>query len=193
VDGELGEFFPVDPAAVGVVEGDVVEDDEGAAGCGGAEAAEGDAFGGGVGDEGAGAAEELEAGDLAEFAVEGGRGGLLKLLRVEDAGAGRTVGGAERGTIGGDGDGLERLTEDDVEGLTCGNRNYRGYDPSVEDTASRSPDMSVMVAEGIGSPCALRTVPWIWARANAVRDKAMAATRRSRMGEKRMRSVQGRA
>jgi hypothetical protein len=52
---------------------------------------------------------------------------LLELLRVEDAGAGRAVGGAERGTIGGDGDGFERLAEDDVEGLARGNRNDRGY------------------------------------------------------------------
>ena len=70
VDGLGGNLVPVDPAAEGIVHGDVVLEDEGAAGRSRAEATQGDALAGGVLHARAGAAEEFETGLLAEFVVE---------------------------------------------------------------------------------------------------------------------------
>jgi hypothetical protein len=69
LNGEFGLLLPVDPAADGVVEGYVVVGDKRAAGGGGAEAAQADSLGGGVGDERTGTAEKLEAGNLSDLAV----------------------------------------------------------------------------------------------------------------------------
>ena len=95
-----GDFVPVDPSAEGIVQGDVVLEDEGAAGGGGAEAAERDALTGGVLDAGAGAAEEFEAGLLAEFVVERDGGIVVEAARadgVDGVGGGGQVHGRARG------------------------------------------------------------------------------------------------
>src|SRR5580704_2133649 len=69
-DGFGRDFVPVNPSAEGIVHGDVVLEDEGAAGCGGAETAQGNALAGGILYARAGTAEEFEAGLLTELVVE---------------------------------------------------------------------------------------------------------------------------
>ena len=96
-----GNFVPVDPAAEGIVHGDAVLEHEGAAGGGGAEAAQGDALAGGVLDARTGAAEELEAGLLAQFVVERDGGIVVQLVGAEGVdgvgGGGQIEGGAGGG------------------------------------------------------------------------------------------------
>ena len=105
MNGELGLLLPVNPAADGIVEGHVVVDDECAAGGGGAEAAQADSLGCGVGDERTGTAEELEAGNLADLAVESdGRRFAENALREEPRRR-RAFKRAERRAVGSDGDG----------------------------------------------------------------------------------------
>ena len=78
-DGLGGDFVPVDPSAEGIVHGDVVLEDEGAAGGSGAEAAQRYALAGGVLHARTGAAEEFEAGLLAELVVERGCGVVVEV------------------------------------------------------------------------------------------------------------------
>ena len=105
LDGELGLLLPVNPSADGVVEGHIVVGNKRAAGGGGTEAAQADALRCGVGDERTGAAEELEAGNLADLAVEGdGRRVAESALREQPRGGGAFK-RAERSAVGGDGDG----------------------------------------------------------------------------------------
>ena len=104
VDGEGGDLVPVDPAAEGVVEGGVVGEDEGAAGGGGAEAAQRDALAGGVLHARAGAAVEFEAGLLAQLVVELGGGIVVELLRGEGVEGVCGCGEIERGAGCGDDD-----------------------------------------------------------------------------------------
>ena len=52
---------------------------------------------------------------------------MLELLYVEDARAGRAVGAAESGAVGGDHNGFERLAKDNVEGVAGGNGNNCRY------------------------------------------------------------------
>ena len=101
VDGLGGDFVPVDPAAEGIVHGDVVLKDERAAGGGGAEAAQRDALAGGVLHARTGAAEEFEAGLLAELVVERDSGIVVEVDGAEGVdgvcGGGQVDGGAGRG------------------------------------------------------------------------------------------------
>ncbi len=97
VDGFGGDFVPVDPAAEGIVHGDVIFEHEGAADGGGAEAAERDALAGGVLDARAGAAEELEAGLLAELVVERDGGVGVECFSVEGVDGVGGCGEVERG------------------------------------------------------------------------------------------------
>ena len=79
----------MDPPANGIVERHIFHGEQGAAGGGGAEAAQAESLRGGVGDERAGAAEELDAGQLAELAIEGKGGGHGQSLLRELAGGDR--------------------------------------------------------------------------------------------------------
>jgi len=70
VDREGWNLVPMNPAAEGIVERNLVTDYERAAGSGAAEAAQAEAFGGGIGRPRAGAAEELEPRDRMQAVVE---------------------------------------------------------------------------------------------------------------------------
>ena len=82
LDGELGLLLPVNPSAERVVERHIVFGDERAAGGGGTQAAQADALRGGIGDQRTGAAEELDAGKLAQLIVEGDGGGGAQRFAV---------------------------------------------------------------------------------------------------------------
>src|SRR5271165_2737834 len=138
MDGGRGQLFPVNPAAVGIVKRDIVEDNEGTAGGGGTESAQRDSLTGGVGHERARPAEELEAGDLAQSAVESRGGGFAELLRAEDARAGRAVGGGQGGSVGRDDHRLKRPLEDDGERSGGGNRHGDSYVMRIADLDLRS-------------------------------------------------------
>ena len=84
-----GHPAPVHPAAEGIVEGHAVVEHEGAAGPAAPEAAQGHALGGGVGDAAARAAEQGEAGDVAQRVVEDGGGGGGEVSGGHDVDAGR--------------------------------------------------------------------------------------------------------
>ena len=84
------EAGPVDPAAEGVVHGDGIEQDKGAAGARRSHPAERNALGGGVGGDAGIAPEQREAGHLAEAVVEVDAGDDFKIGRgdVGDVGGG---------------------------------------------------------------------------------------------------------
>jgi hypothetical protein len=69
VQPEQRHPVPVHPAPEGIIDGDIVEQDERAAPATGPNAAEGDALGGGVGHHAGGAAEQAEARHLAKQVV----------------------------------------------------------------------------------------------------------------------------
>jgi len=92
----------MDGSGEGVVQRDIVFGEQGAAGGGGTECAEAHSLRGGVGDQRTGAAEELEAGKLAELVVECGRGGGAEGLLSEEARGDGAFERAERGAVGGD-------------------------------------------------------------------------------------------
>ena len=94
----------MNPAAERIVERDIVFGDQRAAGGGGTEGAKADSLRGRIGDERAGAAKQLDAGELAELIVECDAGGRAQRLGGEQAGGDWAFQSAERGAIGGDGD-----------------------------------------------------------------------------------------
>ena len=104
VDGELGLLLPVNPSADGVVEGHIVFGDQRAAGGGGTEAAQADALRGGIGHQRTGAAEQLDAGKLAQLAIHGDRGRIGEGGLCQEARGYRTLKRTERRAIRGDRD-----------------------------------------------------------------------------------------
>ena len=120
------------PATDRIVEGNVIFCDQGAAGGCGAETSQTDALRGGVGDQRTGAAEQLHAGKLAQFAVERDGGCSGELVAGEFAGAGRTFKRTQRRPVGGDSDllpGSRRLQLhgcSGCQGNTAGNKSWRG-------------------------------------------------------------------
>ena len=94
----------MNPAAERVVERDIVFGDQSAAGGGGTESAKTDSLRGGIGDERAGTAKELDAGQRAQLIVEGDGGGGAQGFAGEQARSDGALQDAERGAIGGDGD-----------------------------------------------------------------------------------------
>src|ERR1019366_2511086 len=90
VGDELG---PVDPAAKRVVGGNAIPKDEGTAGAGRPDAAQRDALGGGMGHQAGGAAEEAEAGGVAQPVVQIGPRTLLEGGLIEYGKVGRGFGG----------------------------------------------------------------------------------------------------
>ncbi len=103
VNGELGLLLPMNPSADGVVEGHVVFSDQRAAGGGGTQAAQADALRGGIGHQRTGAAEQLDAGKLAQLIVHGDCGRIGERGLSEQARGCRAFQRAERRAIGGDG------------------------------------------------------------------------------------------
>ena len=91
VQRSAGHPAPVDPSAEGIVHGDAVVEDEGAAGPAASEAAQRHALGRGVGDPAARAAEQREAGHVAQRVVEHGGGGGREVFRGHDVDAGRRL------------------------------------------------------------------------------------------------------
>ena len=86
-----GHAAPVDPAAEGIVQGDAVVEDEGAAGPAASEAAQRHPLGGRVRDAAARAAEQREAGHEAQRVVQHGGGGGREVFLGKDVDAGRRL------------------------------------------------------------------------------------------------------
>ena len=103
LDRQFGLLLPVNPPSYGVVQRHVVLGDQGAAGGGGTEAAQADALRGGVGHQGAGAPEQLDAGKLTQPSVEGDGSRGVECLERKDAGGRRAFERIEGRAIGGDG------------------------------------------------------------------------------------------
>jgi hypothetical protein len=136
-----GDFVPVDPSAEGVIHGDVVLEDEGSAGRGGSESAQGDALTGRILNARTGAAEEFEAGLLAEFVVEGDGGIVGEVARAEGVDGVCRGGHLDGGARGRDGDLLadSGWMEDEVDVVGGGLRGdvqgvgFQGASGGAED------------------------------------------------------------
>ena len=133
------ELGPIDPAAKGVVGGDAVPKNEGPAGAGRSDAAQGDALRGGVGGHAGRPAEEAEARDVAQTVVEIGAGTLLQGDTVQRGDVGRGFGGnvLDDGDGGFDGLRLRRVVFRGSRSLRRQEEREAHQDPAGAPAASR--------------------------------------------------------
>ena len=133
------ELGPVDPAAEGIVGGNAVPKNEGPAGAGRSDAAQGDALRGGVGGHAGRPAEEAEARDVAQTVVQIGPGTLLQGGVIQRGHVGRGFGGnlLDDGDGGLDGLRLRRVVFRGSLGLRRQQEREAHQDPAGAPAASR--------------------------------------------------------
>ena len=106
VDGKSGDLVPVDPAAEGIVERQLIRHDERAAGSRGPKATQRDTFSRRVGRPGTRTAEQREPGHGVQPVVESKTWSLLELKRGERGNAGGRIVDVGQAAVGADGDAL---------------------------------------------------------------------------------------